>query len=148
MRNAKHNHSMKKEGAMRLYCEIAKIDAEQRLVMGYASTEALDDQGEVVKRDALAAALGDYMKFANIREMHEPSAVGVAKEAAIDEKGLYLAAHVVPPAFPGGADGYVERLCTEDLPAVAASGLADAVDAFFDAAKSGRAHGAAVKDGS
>ncbi|HEY1724044.1 MAG TPA: imidazolonepropionase [Steroidobacteraceae bacterium] len=44
----------------------------------------------------------------------------------------YLGAHVVPAHFPGGADGYVEQLCSHDLPAVAASGLADAVDAYCE----------------
>ena len=44
----------------------------------------------------------------------------------------YLAAHVVPPEFPGGSDGYVERVCSQYLPAVAASGLADAVDAYCE----------------
>src|SRR5260370_13379333 len=80
---------------MRFYWPIAKVDAEQRMVWGYASTEAEDDQGETVTREALAAALDDYMLFANIREMHQPSAVGVAKEAAIDDKGLYLGAKIV-----------------------------------------------------
>jgi phage head maturation protease len=67
------------------------------MVWGYASTEAEDDQGETVTREALAAALNDYMRFANIREMHQPSAVGVAKEAAVDDKGLYLGAKIVDP---------------------------------------------------
>ncbi|MFI4947769.1 MAG: DUF6582 domain-containing protein [Alphaproteobacteria bacterium] len=80
---------------MRFYWPIAKVDAEQRMVWGYASTEAEDDQGETVSRDALAAALEDYMRFANIREMHQPSAVGVAKEAAVDDRGLYLGAKIV-----------------------------------------------------
>ena len=80
---------------MRFYWPIAKVDAERRMVWGYASTEAEDDQGETVSREALAAALDDYMRFANIREMHQPSAVGVAKEAAVDDKGLYLGAKIV-----------------------------------------------------
>src|SRR6185295_6928027 len=66
-----------------------------RMVWGYASTEAADDQGETVTRQALAAALEDYMRFANIREMHQSSAVGVATEAAVDDKGLYLGAKIV-----------------------------------------------------
>jgi phage head maturation protease len=82
---------------MKIYLPIAKIDAAQRLVYGYASTEARDDQGEVVRREALQAALGDYMKFGNIREMHQLSAVGKAQNAEIDEKGLYLGAKVVDP---------------------------------------------------
>jgi phage head maturation protease len=77
---------------MRLYAPITKIDEEQRMVWGYASTEARDDQGEVVKKDALAAALPEYLKLGNIREMHQLSAVGKAKEAAVDEKGLVLGA--------------------------------------------------------
>ena len=52
---------------MRFYWPIAKLDHEQRMVWGYASTEAEDEQGEIVSRDALAAALADYMRFANIR---------------------------------------------------------------------------------
>jgi HK97 family phage prohead protease len=80
---------------MRFYWPIAKLDHEQRMVWGYASTEAEDEQGEVIRRDALAAALADYMRFANIREMHQPSAVGIAEEAAVDDKGLYLGARIV-----------------------------------------------------
>ncbi|MGH7039893.1 MAG: DUF6582 domain-containing protein [Stellaceae bacterium] len=80
---------------MRLFFPIAKVDAEQRMVWGYASTEARDDQSEIVTRSALETALGDYMKFANVREMHQLSAVGVAKEAAIDDKGLYVGAKIV-----------------------------------------------------
>ena len=80
---------------MKIYLPIAKVDTERREVWGYASTEARDDQGEIIKRDALVAALGDYMKFANIREMHQLSAVGVAKEAAVDDRGLYVGAKIV-----------------------------------------------------
>lgn len=80
---------------MKIFAEICKVNDEERMVYGYASTEALDVQGERVSKDALAKALPDYMRFANIREMHQPSAVGVAKSAEIDEKGLYIAAKVV-----------------------------------------------------
>src|SRR3979490_453537 len=80
---------------MRFYWPIAKLDHERRMVGCYASTEAGDDQGEIIRRDALEAALDDYMRFANIREMHQPSAVGIATEAAIDDKGLYLGAKIV-----------------------------------------------------
>ncbi len=82
---------------MKLYATITKIDYDQHMVFGYASTEALDSQGEIVKREALEAALPDYMRFANIREMHQPSAVGVATEAEFDERGLFLAAKIVDP---------------------------------------------------
>ncbi len=80
---------------MRLFADIIKTDDEKRMVYGYASTEALDSQGEIVRKDAIEEALPDYMRFANVREMHQQSAVGVAKEASMDDKGLYLTAHVV-----------------------------------------------------
>ncbi len=80
---------------MRIFVPLEKFDAEKRLAIGYASTPALDSQGEIVKREAVEAALPDYMRFANIREMHQPSAVGVAQAADLDAKGLRIAAKVV-----------------------------------------------------
>lgn len=80
---------------MRLYGSIQKVDREQRIVSGYASTEATDAHGETVLKSAIEAALDDYLEFANIREMHQLSAVGTAKEASVDDKGLYLAAKIV-----------------------------------------------------
>jgi hypothetical protein len=83
---------------LQLFWPIRKIDDDLREVDGYASTEAIDSQGEIVRLEALAAALPDYMRFANIREMHQPSAVGVAKEASVDGKGLLLSARIVDDA--------------------------------------------------
>ncbi|HEY9235404.1 MAG TPA: imidazolonepropionase [Phenylobacterium sp.] len=68
----------------------------------------------------------------------------------------FLGAHALPPEFKDDADSYVDLVCREMIPAVAAEGLADAVDAFcegigfdveqtrrvFEAAK---AHGLPVK---
>ena len=80
---------------MRMFVPLEKCDEEKRLAIGYASTPALDSQGEIVKREAVEAALPDYMRFANVREMHRPSAVGVAQEAGVDARGLHIAAKVV-----------------------------------------------------
>ncbi|MGH7122409.1 MAG: HK97 family phage prohead protease, partial [Acetobacteraceae bacterium] len=80
---------------LNLFWPLRKIDEDRREVYGYASTEARDSQGEIVRREALEAALPAYMRFANIREMHQPSAVGVALDAAVDDKGLYLKARIV-----------------------------------------------------
>jgi len=44
----------------------------------------------------------------------------------------FLGAHAVPPEFAGRADAYVDHMVAEMLPAVAAEGLADAVDAFAE----------------
>jgi hypothetical protein len=77
------------------FMPICKIDKEQRTISGYASTNCLDSDGEVVAQEAIKAALPDYMAFANIREMHRPWAVGVAQEANLDDRGLYVTAKVV-----------------------------------------------------
>jgi len=44
----------------------------------------------------------------------------------------FLGAHAVPPEFTDRAEDYIACVCDEMLPAVAASGLADAVDAFCE----------------
>lgn len=77
-----------------IFAEICKIDDEQHMVFGWASTDKRDSQGEIITRDAIANALPDYMRFANIREMHTPSAVGLAKEVNVTDKGLWLGAKV------------------------------------------------------
>ncbi|NPU23950.1 HK97 family phage prohead protease [Bradyrhizobium denitrificans] len=79
----------------RFYGSFAKVDEEQRVVEGYASTEARDAHGEIVLKSAIEDALAGYMEFGNIREMHQLSAVGTAEDAVVDDKGLYLAAKVV-----------------------------------------------------
>ena len=43
-----------------------------------------------------------------------------------------LAAHAIPPEFAEDADGYIDLVCREIIPAVASQGLADAVDAFCE----------------
>jgi phage head maturation protease len=82
-------------GPNSMFVPFMKVNEEQHMVFGYASTEKRDVQGEIVRLDAIERALPDYMRFANIREMHQPSAVGIAKEANVDRKGLYVGAHVV-----------------------------------------------------
>jgi imidazolonepropionase len=43
-----------------------------------------------------------------------------------------LAAHAVPPEYAGRPDDYIDVVCRDILPALAAEGLADAVDAFCE----------------
>lgn len=53
-------------------------------------------------------------------------------EFGIAVKTTLLGAHAVPPEYAGRADEYIDRVCTEMLPAAHAAGLADAVDAFCE----------------
>ena len=54
-----------------------------------------DAHGETILKSAIEDALADYLEFANIREMHQLSAVGTTEEASVDDKGLYIGAKVV-----------------------------------------------------
>jgi HK97 family phage prohead protease len=86
------------EHALKIFASIIKRDDEKRLVFGYASTEALDSQGERISKAAIEKALPDYMRWANVREMHQASAVGSTRSAEIDDKGLYIQAKIVDDA--------------------------------------------------
>ena len=43
-----------------------------------------------------------------------------------------LAAHALPPEYANRADDYIQHICADMLPALAAEGLVDAVDAFCE----------------
>ncbi len=108
-----------------------------------AATAALDDAGLA----AASLARVDALLAEGITTLEVKSGYGLALEAelrllrvaralatrrAVSVSTSYLAAHAVPPGYPGGAAAYTERLCSIDLPAVAASGLADAVDGYCE----------------
>jgi len=44
----------------------------------------------------------------------------------------FLGAHALPPEAKGDKDAYIQSVCDEQMPAIAAEGLADAVDVFCD----------------
>ncbi len=53
-------------------------------------------------------------------------------EAGVDVRTTLLAAHALPAEYAGRADDYIDYVCRETIPAIAAQGLADAVDAFCE----------------
>ena len=86
---------------MLIYGQLTKVEALDDgsiRVHGVASTGARDGAGEVVRPEAMRAALPAYMAFGAIREMHQPRAAGAALSAEVGEDGATrLAAHVVDP---------------------------------------------------
>ena len=44
----------------------------------------------------------------------------------------FLGAHTLPPEYHSNADGYIDLICEDMLPTIAAQGLADAVDGFCE----------------
>jgi len=84
---------------MKLYADIAKTEEQDDgtiKVWGWASTGAVDSDGEIITPEAMKAALPDYMKFGAVREMHQAKAAGTAIEADVKEDGkTWFGAHVV-----------------------------------------------------
>lgn len=60
--------------AVRLSMPFAKVDEERRTVSGFATLDNLDKQNDIVTTDASMEAFSKFR--GNIREMHQPSAVG------------------------------------------------------------------------
>lgn len=78
-----------------VYCDFQKVDEEQHMVYGYATTEALDSQGEIVELAATERAVEDYKKWRNIREMHGPSVAGTAPVIEMRKNGLWIGAEII-----------------------------------------------------
>lgn len=85
----------------KLYAEIAKMEAQDDgtvKVWGYASSEAVDSDGEVIAAEAMKAAIPDYMKFGAVREMHGSNAAGTAIEINVEDDGrTFFGAHIIDP---------------------------------------------------
>lgn len=67
----------------KLHIPISKVDEEQRMVYGVATTEAIDSQNDIVDYEASKAAFPAWL--GNIREMHQPIAVGKAIDIQFDD---------------------------------------------------------------
>lgn len=61
-------------GQFRIKMPLQKVDTESRLVSGWASLDNLDLQGDIVTAEASTEAFSRFR--GNIREMHQPIAVG------------------------------------------------------------------------
>ncbi|BCJ09341.1 imidazolonepropionase [Pseudomonas sp. RtIB026] len=56
----------------------------------------------------------------------------LGEELPVTVRSTCLAAHALPPEYAGRADDYIDHICEQMLPALAAEGLVDAVDAFCE----------------
>jgi len=57
----------------------------------------------------------------------------LGSSSSVTVKTTFFGGYVLPPEYQGRADAYIELVCNEMLPEVAAAGLADAVDVFREA---------------
>ena len=133
------------EWAMRLagatYEEIAQAGG------GIASTvratrEAVDDDLLDTARDRLHALMAEGLTTVEIKSGYgldletELRMLRVARKLGgtenVDVIATFLGAHALPPEYADNRDGYLRLLVEDMLPAVAAEGLADAVDAYCE----------------
>lgn len=107
-----------------------------------ATRAATEEQLYVSARQRLQALLRDGVTTVEIKSGYGLDLASERKllrvirrlgaELPVTVRGTCLAAHAMPPEFAGRADDYIEHICTEMLPALAAEGLVDAVDAFCE----------------
>ena len=87
---------------VRLSMPFGKVDQERRLVSGFASLDNIDKQMDIVTTEASMSAFAKFR--GNIREMHQPSAVGkmisFKEEKYFDPeskkfyKGIYVSTYI------------------------------------------------------
>ena len=56
----------------------------------------------------------------------------LGEDSAVTVRTTFLGAHAIPPEMKGRSSDYIGLVCDQMLPAIAAEGLADAVDAFCE----------------
>jgi imidazolonepropionase len=125
-----------------------------------ATREADEDSLYAAALPRLKALLGEGVTVVEIKSGYgldiatEIKMLRVARrlgrDLPVEVRTSFLGAHAVPPEYRGRADAYIDLVCDEMLPAVAASGLADAVDGFcdeigFSAAQMARVFAAAAR---
>lgn len=103
--------------------------ASEAELLGSAKARAVALMAEGVTTIEVKSGYG--LDLANeVKQLRVARALG--REEGVTIKATYLAAHALPPEFKDRADAYIDLVCNEFLPAIAADGLADAVDAFSE----------------
>lgn len=101
---------------------IAKVDAETRTVKGIASQECVDAHGQIVDYPTLKACLPGYKN--NIREMHQPKAVGKAIALECDDTAKAL---IVESYISKGAEDTWTKVQEGILTSYSIGGIGDIV---------------------
>jgi hypothetical protein len=90
------------KNSVRLSMPIGKVDVERRMVSGFATLDNIDKQDDIVTTEASLQAFKNFR--GNLREMHQPSAVGKIVSFKEDKyfdpnskkfySGVYVSAYV------------------------------------------------------
>jgi hypothetical protein len=100
--NINKAHWVTEGDSVRLSMPIGKVDVERRTVSGFATLDNVDKQGDIVTTEASLNAFKGFR--GNLREMHQPSAVGKVVSFKEDRyfdpstkkfySGVYVSAYV------------------------------------------------------
>jgi hypothetical protein len=82
---------------IQVFAEIKRVNDDDRTVEAYAFVnETVAGEGGLrLKRSAMEDATPDYLRWANVRRMHQADAVGVARSVEWDEAGAKMVLEVV-----------------------------------------------------
>jgi Zn finger protein HypA/HybF involved in hydrogenase expression len=126
-----------KDKNITLSMPIAKVDKERRIVSGFATLDNLDRQGDVVPAEASVKAFETFR--GNIREMHQPKAVGkivsFKEDKYFDQEskkfynGVYVSAYVSK-----GAQDTWEKVLDGTLTGFSIGGEIHDSEKFYDEA--------------
>jgi imidazolonepropionase len=107
-----------------------------------ATREASEDELVASARPRLAALMAEGVTTIEIKSGYGleleterrqlRAARRLGRECAINVRATFLGAHALPPEMNGDKAAYIKSLCRDMLPAIAAGGLADSVDAFCE----------------
>ena len=107
-----------------------------------ATRAASEDELFASAHKRLRSLLGDGVTTVEIKSgygldlANERKMLRVARRLGealpVSVRATCLAAHALPPEYKDRADDYIEHICSEMLPVLAAEGLVDAVDAFCE----------------
>ena len=127
-----HEFEVRLAGAT--YEEIAR--AGGGIASTVAATRALDEAGLIAtalpRLDALIAEGATTVEIKSGYGLSLQAARRLGELRPVSIRTTFLGAHALPPEFAGQADAYIDLICREMIPALAAEGLIDAVDAFCE----------------
>ena len=134
-----HEFELRLAGAT--YEEIAR--AGGGIAFTVKATRALDEAGLIgaalPRLDTLIAEGATTIEIKSgygLSVEHERRTLQAARRLGelrpVSIRTTFLGAHALPPEFADDADGYIDLICREMIPALAADGLIDAVDAFCE----------------
>ena len=123
-------------GKIRVSMPISKVDVEKRTVSGFATLDNLDKQGDVVPSEASKKAFERFR--GNIREMHQPLAVGKVVSFREDKffddttqkfyTGIFVSAYVSK-----GAQDTWEKVLDGTLTGFSIGGIVNEDEDVYDA---------------